>query len=35
MIFIHMLVEGGAKGNVGPDAGNPFVDATFNLKVTC
>jgi hypothetical protein len=33
VIFIDVLVEGGAEGDVGPDAGDPFVDATFNLKV--
>jgi hypothetical protein len=35
VIFIDILVEGGAEGDVTPDAGNPFIDAAFNLKETC
>jgi len=35
VIFIDILVKGGAKGDVTPDAGNPFVDATFDLKAIC
>ena len=34
MVFIDILVEGSAEGDVGPDTGNPFIDATFNLKAT-
>jgi hypothetical protein len=34
VIFIDILVEGGTKGNVAPDARDPFVDATFDLKAT-
>jgi hypothetical protein len=32
VIFVYILVECGAKWDVSPDAGNPFVDAAFNLK---
>lgn len=35
MIFIDVLVESDAEGDVGPDAGNPFINTTFNLKATC
>ena len=34
VIFIHIFVQGTAKGDIGPDAGNPLVDATFNLQAT-
>jgi hypothetical protein len=35
VIFIDIFVEGGAKRDVVPDAGNPFVDATFDLEMIC
>ena len=32
VIFIHVFVEGAAEGDIRPDARNPFVDTTLNLK---
>ena len=32
VIFVDIFVEGGAKRDVASNAGNPFVDATFNLR---
>ena len=32
MIFVYILVEGSAEWDVSLDAGNPFVDAAFDLK---
>jgi hypothetical protein len=34
VIFIDVLVESGAERDVTPNARNPFINATFNLKVT-
>ena len=34
VIFIHIFVERGAEGDVTPDAGNPFINTTFDLKAT-
>ena len=35
VIFIDIFVEGGAKRNVASDAGNPIINATFNLRKIC
>jgi hypothetical protein len=34
VIFVYIFVEGGAEGDVTPDAGNPFINAAFDLKPT-
>jgi hypothetical protein len=32
VVFINILIQSGAKRNVCPDPGNPFVDAAFYLR---
>lgn len=34
MVFIYVLVECCSEGDVGFDASDPLVDATFNLSIT-
>jgi hypothetical protein len=34
VILVYIFVEGGTEWNISPDAGNPFVDAAFNLNRT-